>query len=144
MGLDMHLTLNHVLHPEQQKVIHNAMGNSYASLKDIKNISFEAAYWRKANQIHKWFVNNVQNGNDDCGTYYVSCEQLEELVELCRSIQNDVTKAAKLLPPSSGFFFGSENIDDGYWYDIQITIDQLTNALSVATKHDYFEYHASW
>ena len=29
-------------------------------------------YWRKANQIHKWFVDNVQGGIDDCRPYPVS------------------------------------------------------------------------
>lgn len=40
-------------------------------------------YWRKANQIHKWFVDNVQGGKDDCGTYYVDKGELEELHEKC-------------------------------------------------------------
>jgi hypothetical protein len=40
-------------------------------------------YWRKANQIHKWFVDNVQDGKDDCGTYYVRPSQLEALRESC-------------------------------------------------------------
>ena len=26
----------------------------------------EAGYWRKANQIHGWFVNKCQDGVDDC------------------------------------------------------------------------------
>jgi hypothetical protein len=32
----------------------------------------ELAYWRKANQIHNWFVKNVQNGQDNCMPYEVS------------------------------------------------------------------------
>ncbi len=43
-------------------------------------------YWRKANHIHKWFVDNVQEGNDDCGTYDVSIEQLTELRDLCKKV----------------------------------------------------------
>ena len=34
-------------------------------------VSFEAGYWRKASAIHKWFVDNCQEGDDDCGTYLV-------------------------------------------------------------------------
>ena len=26
----------------------------------------QVGYWRKANQIHNWFVENVQDGEDDC------------------------------------------------------------------------------
>jgi hypothetical protein len=145
MGLDMYLTLNVcVRDQEQTKSVQQAMGNLFVPLKSIKNIAFEAAYWRKANQIHKWFVDNVQHGEDDCGRYYVSHEQLETLVALCREVQGDTAKAAKLLPTSSGCFYGSQDIDDGYWYDIQITIDQLTNALSVADEYGYFTYESSW
>lgn len=56
---------------------------------DLKKVSYiieEAAYWRKSNQIHQWFVQNVQDGNDDCKDYYVSREQLKELVELCKTV----------------------------------------------------------
>ena len=40
--------------------------------------------WRKANQIHKWFVDNCQEGDDNCQRHYVSRENLEELLELYR------------------------------------------------------------
>lgn len=43
--------------------------------------------WRKANQIHNWFVENVQDGQDDCGCYEVTKEQLETLIELCMKIK---------------------------------------------------------
>ena len=32
----------------------------------LSYIDEEVGYWRKANAIHKWFVDNVQDGNDDC------------------------------------------------------------------------------
>ena len=46
----------------------------------------EVGYWRKANAIHKWFVDNVQNGEDDCGDYSVSKELLEELLNDCYTV----------------------------------------------------------
>lgn len=49
-------------------------------------LSEEVAYWRKANAIHNWFVCNVQNGNDDCGTYEVKKEQLEKLLDTCKKV----------------------------------------------------------
>lgn len=57
-----------------------------------KTIMREVGYWRKANQIHNWFVNNVQAGQDDCGTYEVTKDQLEELVAVC----NEVLESCKL------------------------------------------------
>lgn len=55
--------------------------------------SVQIGYWRKANAIHRWFVENVQDGNDDCGEYEVSADQLRELLELCRK----VLESAKLV-----------------------------------------------
>lgn len=45
------------------------------------------AYWRKANAIHNWFVENIQNGVDDCGTYEVTKEKLEELLHTCTVVK---------------------------------------------------------
>ena len=81
----------------------------------INEIVCEAMYWRKANAIHDWFVKNVQNGEDDCGTYYVENEQLQALVDTCKAILADHTLAAELLPTASGFFFGSTDYDDYYY-----------------------------
>lgn len=54
-----------------------------------ENIDFqEVGYWRKANQIHNWFVQNVQNGIDDCGRYEVSKEDLIKLRNLCEKVLN--------------------------------------------------------
>lgn len=44
------------------------------------SIMTEIAYWRKANHIHKWFVDNVQYGVDDCGTYEVTEADLKKTI----------------------------------------------------------------
>src|SRR4051794_5152402 len=49
-------------------------------------INVTVAYWRKANQIHQWFVANVQDGTDDCGRYYVTREQLAELRDVSQKV----------------------------------------------------------
>ena len=46
------------------------------------DVSKVVGYWRKANQIHDWFVRNVQSGEDNCRDYHVSREKLEELKNL--------------------------------------------------------------
>ena len=47
----------------------------------------ELGYWRKANAIHKWFVENVQDDVDDCRYYEVSKEKLQELLDICIEIK---------------------------------------------------------
>lgn len=51
-----------------------------------KNIEAMVCYWRKANQIHNWFVENVQDGVDDCGTYEITEDQLNQLLEICNNV----------------------------------------------------------
>ena len=52
-----------------------------------RRLEEEVGYWRKANAIHKWFVDNVQDGVDDCGYYEVSQEQLKNLLHICSLIK---------------------------------------------------------
>lgn len=59
----------------------------------ITDIDEEVMYWRKANHIHAWFVDNVQNGNDDCRSYLVDWEELRTLLSLCKK----VIEASKLV-----------------------------------------------
>jgi hypothetical protein len=107
-------------------------------------VTFQVAYWRKANQIHKWFVDNVQDGEDDCREYSVDREQLQKLLDTCTKVKADGSLAGDYLPPSAGFFFGSNEIDEWYWQDIDNTIEMLTDTLA-HTPDDYgFTYQSSW
>lgn len=109
----------------------------------VKYIIEEVAYWRKANQIHNWFVQNVQNGIDECQTSYVSREMLEQLLAVCEKVEEDNGLASTLLPSTSGFFFGGTEYDEYYFKDISNTIVYLTEILEDEMA-DYFEYSASW
>lgn len=49
----------------------------------------DVGYWRKANQIHNWFVENIQDGIDDCDYHReVTEEDLEELLDVCKTVLN--------------------------------------------------------
>lgn len=112
---------------------------------DIYGVHVEVtcAYWRKSNQIHKWFVDNVQGGNDNCGEYYVSTEKLKQLLTTCQ--QALFTKDPSLLPPQEGFFFGGTDIDEWYWQDIKDTIKKLKRVLELSDMSKLsFYYTSSW
>lgn len=102
----------------------------------------EIGYWRKANAIHKWFVDNVQDGIDDCKNYFVDPSQLEELKELCQEVLNNPKKAKELLPTESGFFFGPTEYDEWYFSDLRDTIEIIDWALD--QNFCYFSYESSW
>ncbi|MGP8216396.1 MAG: hypothetical protein ACLQQ4_12575 [Bacteroidia bacterium] len=156
MGLDMYLTKKFFIGAYYE---HRNVAGIISITKDDKkmNINFNkvsyieenAAYWRKSNQIHKWFVDNIQEGNDDCGTYYVPLKALEDLLDICKKIKADHNLAEKLLPVQEGFFFGSTEYDEYYFQDIDDTIEILEEILK-ETNMEYdkrnveFYYHSSW
>ena len=47
-------------------------------------------YWRKANAIHRWFVENLAAGVDECQEIEVSREQLTELRDTCLKVLDNV------------------------------------------------------
>lgn len=111
---------------------------------DTIALEVQVAYWRKSNQIHKWFVDHVQNGVDDCKEYRVTREQLQLLVDNCKLILMQKEEAPNLLPPQEGFFFGSYEYGEFYWNDIQDTIDQLEKVLNEYPEDWDFTYQSSW
>ena len=110
--------------------------------RKVKYVIEEAGYWRKQNNIHRWFVENVQDGVDNCGEYYVSAEKLRELLALCKAVQNQPAVAEALLPTASGFFFGGTEYDEWYMQGIDYTIQTLNEAL--ADPNGEYYYSSSW
>lgn len=106
-------------------------------------LEVSVGYWRKQNAIHKWFVDNCQNGTDDCRTSYVGREQLEELRTLCQKVLDAPKDADSILPAQSGFFFGGTDYDEWYVNGLNETIAFVDSALSMPDEWE-FEYHSSW
>jgi hypothetical protein len=151
MGLDMYLDKeNYVKNwnfqkPEEQHEITIKKGGKPVENIDPAKVKFiveEVGYWRKANTIHNWFVDNVQGGKDECQRSYVEREQLRELLELVEKVLKDHSLAPELLPTQSGFFFGSTDYDEWYFKDLEDTKGILEKAL--ADENGDYYYHASW
>jgi hypothetical protein len=106
------------------------------------SIDLPMGYWRKANQIHNWFVNELADGVDECQVITVRREDLEQLKELCIQVLAHKSLAEDLLPTGAGFFFGSTTYDEYYYADLNDTIGIINKCLE--SKFDYFEYQASW
>jgi hypothetical protein len=156
MGLDMYLTVHeYISRGHYERVQYTDDGNIANEPKLISNDRFEqlkvahpdwvdpesfsgiainwpAAYWRKANAIHQWFVMNVQDGEDDCREYYVAPQHLKELRDACKQVlavrnaENVSTVIADVgLEPTPGFFFGSTDVDEWYFEDLQHTVEAI-------------------
>jgi hypothetical protein len=100
-------------------------------------------YWRKANAIHAYIVDNHAIHGDDCTPIELDRDSIEELRNRCASVLSDRTLAQELLPTQSGFFFGGTEYDEYYFETIGETYSQLTELLRDKTW-DYLEYQASW
>lgn len=127
--------------------------------KDLWDFDNELIYWRKANQVHKFFCDNGKEIEPQC-SYRVLKSDLEELLKRCikilevvkvekGTIQNGyhiengelipileegeyITNQydiAKILPTCRGFFFGSTDYDQWYLKDIEYTKEELEKVI---------------
>jgi hypothetical protein len=159
MGLDMYLNVkesfsdyNYVTKQKNKQYsdIVEAAGIKTKEIAPVVSVEYTAIYWRKANQIHNWFVNTLANGVDQCQRIPVSRTRLVELHSICGQLLDtrSTELAFELLPPASGFFFGSTTIDEWYWQDLEHTHKELTELLEEIHEGNYWnydiEYQASW
>lgn len=120
MGLDMYLTAEfyvsgyeHSNAADRGKYtgIIKALGLGTKVCESTPSLTVDVtvAYWRKANAIHKWFVDNVQDGVDECQKSYVSRDQLKELVRICK----EVIASTELVPAriEVGFKYTAEKVE---------------------------------
>lgn len=135
----------------------------------------QVGYWRKANAIHNWFVDNVQYGEDDCHYHReVTKEMLELLKATCEVViqesklvpgklhngstykngreykeyidglvVEDSTTAERLLPTTSGFFFGGTDYDEWYIKDLKETIEIIDRVLETTNFETHAIYYVS-
>lgn len=151
MGLDMYLSkktyVKHWDHKgdDNYEIIVKKAGKVVESIntKQITNIEEEVGYWRKANAIHQWFVDNVQDGVDECQESFVPVSKLQELLDICLYIKKDNKLADELLPTQGGFFFGSTDYDEWYLQTIDQTIEILEK-IDLENTTDNFYYQSSW
>lgn len=158
MGLDMYIKIRkseykstfrgeQVSYPAEldQAFEGNYLGMGYKSV--LTTTDYKVGYWRKANAIHKWFVDNCAEGEDDCREMEISVEQLKELYSLCLQVMIDMSRAPELLPTCEGFFFGSEEYDEDYRADIEYTANLLQKMIPFLEEYGYNYtaiYQASW
>lgn len=162
MGLDMYLEARKEVYvgtclddsngqikcelPPELKMFEDVWHKSITHKED-----YTIGYWRKANHIHKWFVDNCGDGVDECQDMYVSKEKLEELLKLCNEVLAEHGDAENKLPTQDGFFFGGTEYDEYYFDDVKYTKEVCEKAIQFLDERekakDYLwsiHYQASW
>lgn len=120
--------------------------NEYSDFAGAE-VSLNIGYWRKANAIHGWFVENCAAGVDECQPIHVNPDKLRELRAIAEHLLENRTEAEarKHLAPAQGFFFGTYEIDEWYWNDLERTKKILDKAITLAEDNDCgIVYQASW
>jgi hypothetical protein len=97
----------------------------------------EFAYWRKFNALHNWFVQNIQDGEDECQlSRFITKADIQKLLE-------DLLE--EKLEPVQGLFFGSTAKDAYYKSDCQRTIEIVERILKeVDFDKEVLMYQSSW
>lgn len=124
----------------------NILGEPYDSLGSVSiSVEMRCGYWRKANHIHNWFVENVQGGEDDCRRHYFKIDDLKKLREVCLEVLKDREKAKELLPTTGGFFFGETDYGEYYFNKTEDTVKIIDTILADPNLDLYeFYYQSSW
>lgn len=154
MGLDMYFSAKRYMSKyfdkadiERVQKVNDVFGVIGLEDEDYgaEEVKFRVAYWRKANAIHDWFVQNVQNGVDECQEVWVSREQMQQLIDICKQVIEHPKKADELLPTRSGFFFGPTNYDEWYMDQLRFTAERFEKILKdpAFEKADFY-YQSSW
>jgi len=143
MGLDMRLEKRtYVGNLRKEKKDQVKINIEDVKQERVQEVVEEVAYWRKANAIHRWFVENVQEGEDDCESHWVDSAKLCKLLNIAEEVLSDHSKAKELLPVQEGFFFGGYEYDEYYFQDLGETVDMLKPLLTEECN-GYF-YQSSW
>ena len=131
------------------------MGRESIEAETTVETVVQVAYWRKANAIHGWFVDNCGGGVDDCSPMEVSAGQLSMLLAAVKSVLANHSLAPELLPTRKGFFFGSEEYDEWYFDQLgytEMVLEELIGFLDAVRDGKTMDdtvtytvtYQASW
>lgn len=178
MGLDMYLNKktyvqnwSHHKNSDKHTVTVKKAGKIRNDIKPerVTNVTEQVAYWRKFNALHGWFVNELNEGVDDCSPIHVTRENFIELLSILKNVQNVINNSKKvtkvltdwnnenydynvyecgdkineLLPPRQGFFFGGYEIDDYYKQEVDRTIVIIEEVLKEIEEGDIHGIHSS-
>ena len=153
MGLDMYLNKKTYVqkwdHTPEHSVYNITIERERGHGINIERVTFieeELMYWRKANHIHKYFVDHCGGGEDNCQDIYISDDMIIELVNRLKKVikAKDDKVSAELLPTGSGFFFGSIEYDEYYYQECERTLNELSDLLDNGDIEGSTFYQASW
>jgi hypothetical protein len=153
MGLDQYINRKSYIQNwsfdkenKYEVVVTNNGNPTHIKSDKVTYVTEELGYFRKFNALHNWFV-QLADGRDECQKIIFYEENVDNLLltmkEVLISKSEDV--ALEMFPPVSGFFFGSIQIDEWYWKDLESSIKLFQEIKDewVVDRTTYY-YQASW
>ena len=114
----------------------NKLSNEYDEINPWKEI----AYFRKVNFLLPFF-----GYEENCSDIEIDKCQVEDLVDACKAVLEDHSKAEELLPTTDGFFFGSTEYDDWYFGDVECVKTTFESILEdFDPEEDILTMHCWW
>jgi hypothetical protein len=135
MGLDMYLEGRRFLWTKERETI-KIEGIDIPEGTRVKELVTEVGYWRKANQIHQWFVENIQNNQDDCGEYRVFKEDLEKLLTICKKVLSESVLRKGTV--KNGYSFTDEGERKYNYEDGEVIVDSSVAEELLPTTSGFF------
>lgn len=135
---------------------------NYDETNEEESLGKEVAYWRKANHIRQFFVDNCDYDYDnDCVELALTKQNLIDLVETCTDLYDEyvgsitddgqiiisdklIEKCKEKLPTSQGFFFGGSEYDHWYFWDIYNTMRMINKVLYETDWDNEEVYYYEW
>lgn len=150
MGLDMYLEAQRHVAPcdprtePMRRAIGAAIGygpskekpGHDASLLEISGVTVRVGYWRKFGDLHRWFVDNAQEGSDDCRPAYVDARCLQALQRVCERVIDDPASVTQHFSCGDGADLDVE--------ELRYTLDILSHAIALQEQDWDIYYRASW
>ena len=144
---------------EKKTVYHEHIGEV-----EVYSVFDQLARIVKANQIFRWFIENVMSGKPDDQYHEVSAKQLFDLLSACKVVKKgfQLTEhdpyygdkysvnekvAHKYLPllEEQGYFFGTNEYGFNYATNVIDTIDILENILQTTNfEQETVYFNATW
>ena len=138
MGLD--ITFNRIKRVElSQEAQEDRFG--MVALDELYNnvelVYDELAYYRKVNFLYRYFSDYMDaNGIMAVVDKYA----IEDVIELCKEVLADNSKAEELLPTVDGFFFGSTEYDEYYFKEVEQVLKDFEKILQEFDMENYFYF----
>ena len=111
----------------------NSIIESYTNREDM--------YYRKVNLLYAYFADRLDN--ESC---IVTRHDCEDIIKKCEIVleKEDESISESLLPTQGGFFFGSTQYDDNYYYDVRDVLNQFKEYLNNWTDETIGWVYFSW